>query len=1501
MSENNTTQKDPAENAIKALERTVGAVGVVSDVVQNTAVVGIATNYKQAENLLGKQKIAKVSELLETKNFDVLTDTISTSSKSAPLAKIGQIAAGVGKKVGFIDGAFKIHSVYRTASETGDVSKTAAKAVVEAVDFAAGLGAVAAGAKIGATIGTLGGPLGIVIGGAIGGVVGAVGYYFASGSETFDNIKGGAEKALDDFFDKFGGNEKGDKDPRPGQPDNSNDDTSNPPTGTDADSANNDDLGNSPDNLGGGDDTKNPNDGDFGGFDKSDDPQGQGYSDYGDSYDPGAGHVVDVPKPEPKPDNIPDRPSDTPPITNEDNDAQSNDGPQFGGFDRSNDPDRDGYSGYGETDRQGNNTPSVPIAVDLNNDGKISSVNLSESSVFFDVTSDGYKENVSWVGPQDGFIVTDLNLDGKIVGNELLVANQTEEDDTDLEALATVFDSNNDGVLDNQDTDFDKVKIWQDLNQDGEVNEGELKSLADWDIKSIDLTIDKTEQTVGDNKFLGTTSLTRFDGSTSLVADLLLKASATGVKIDSDDKGTRIEATGKLFAQYIARGGVETNLNATELDVDAVYGKEYSDRLRAGDTEKNILLSGGAGDDFLEGGRGSDWIIGGRGSDELYGGAGDDNLFIDVSDTKVDGGDGYDTALVEGAEGVSLDLAEANIESAIGNIGNDDFSYAGEKAVILSGGAGDDRLTSGDGNDILVGGQGADTLSSGKGDDRLYIDAEDRQEDIRAGEGDDWVYVTNGQAVTLDLNVIEVENAVGNVGDDTFTNSGSTNTAIEGRGGDDTITGGSGRDVIEGGAGADTLDGGAGWDYISYYASREGVTVNLADQTLSGGDAEGDSFTNFEGVIGSANGDTFTGSDAGNAFYANSGNDVIEGMAGRDYINGGAGSDTSSYRSSNAAVQVDLKTGTVSGGHATDDLLVSIENIIGSAHADNLVGGDEDNILEGGAGADTLAGGKGDDTLSYDSSNAGVTVDLETGAVSGGDAEGDTISGFEKVLGSRHGDNLTARESGSTLFGQDGDDILTGQSGDDYLLGGTGADTIDGGAGVDTVSYEGSEDAVTVNLATGTATGGDAEGDTVSNIENIHGSYEDDTLIGDAGDNIINGDLGADVIDGGAGIDTANYETAFFGVDVDLKRGGGRQYKDVNAELDLNKLSGNIVINPDNKKQANHMGTELSVAYSNAVAIAGGWLLANLSIELGSNESSEGGILFSAVHDLSNGEITPSQIPYLNIELINDQAVISFYRADGSLEAEFKEAVASSSFVTVSLAYDKDSGATIIVINNTAIRGYEWIAGLDLQVGSYGSNGTKVNFLENQGALAYELGLLGDEAVNDTLTNIENLKGSIFGDRLAGDDGDNVIEGNGGNDDLKGYAGNDTLDGGTGSDVLSGGDDNDTLHGGDGDDSLYGDAGDDTLDGGRGHDLLEGGEGIDNLSGGDGNDLLKGEQGNDTLHGDLGNDQLDGGDGNDTLHGDTNGVLFTRDDDGNQIGGFGDVVEQNNGVVGGII
>jgi Ca2+-binding RTX toxin-like protein len=237
-------------------------------------------------------------------------------------------------------------------------------------------------------------------------------------------------------------------------------------------------------------------------------------------------------------------------------------------------------------------------------------------------------------------------------------------------------------------------------------------------------------------------------------------------------------------------------------------------------------------------------------------------------------------------------------------------------------------------------------------------------------------------------------------------------------------------------------------------------------------------------------------------------------------------------------------------------------------------GNGSDNVLTGGAGNDTLqavtghdtlVGGAGADvfyrlsgiaTVSYATSADGVTVNLGLGTFSGGDAAGDQDgAGFSGLIGSGSGDQLTVNayqsayggggndtlagggSGNDTLDGGDGHDQLYGWGGSSLLLGGTGndllvadqgdtmiggdgndtmvssaeSDSIDGGAGHDILSYATSDFSVTVNLATGSTSGGHSAGDSFVSIEGVIGSGYDDSLTA--------GSLSS-FFDGGAGFDT---------------------------------------------------------------------------------------------------------------------------------------------------------------------------------------------------------------------------------------------------------------------------------------------------------------------------------------------------------------------------------------------
>jgi len=166
-------------------------------------------------------------------------------------------------------------------------------------------------------------------------------------------------------------------------------------------------------------------------------------------------------------------------------------------------------------------------------------------------------------------------------------------------------------------------------------------------------------------------------------------------------------------------------------------------------------------------------------------------------------------------------------------------------------------------------------------------------------------------------------------------------------------------------------------------------------------------------------------------------------------------------------------------------LLITVQN------PSTVTGTAGDDALAGGTLADTLSGGGGNDILSGNSGD----------------------------------DNLSGAAGNDQLYGGAGNDILDGGDNNDLLVGGLGNDTLTGGLGIDTASYAGSASPVTVNLATGLATGG-AGSDTLSGVENVVGSSFADTLTGSGVANVITGGAGNDSMTGGAGSDTFVFRLA---------------------------------------------------------------------------------------------------------------------------------------------------------------------------------------------------------------------------------------------------------------------------------------------------------------------------------------------------------------------------------------
>jgi hypothetical protein len=165
----------------------------------------------------------------------------------------------------------------------------------------------------------------------------------------------------------------------------------------------------------------------------------------------------------------------------------------------------------------------APIVIDLNQDGA-----LNYGNVVMDVNGDGLLDATRWAGAQDGVLVWDKYQDGQVHDHSQYAFAQYDTSAaaqgrtaTDLSGLAAKFDTNQDGVFDAQDAQFADFKVWQDANQNGVSDAGEVRSLAELGLASFKLTSDGLARSpeAGVHE-AGRTSALTVDGTQVLVADV---------------------------------------------------------------------------------------------------------------------------------------------------------------------------------------------------------------------------------------------------------------------------------------------------------------------------------------------------------------------------------------------------------------------------------------------------------------------------------------------------------------------------------------------------------------------------------------------------------------------------------------------------------------------------------------------------------------------------------------------------------------------------------------------------------------------------------------------------------------------------------------------------------------------------------------------------------------------------------------------------------------------
>ncbi|MDE5946006.1 MAG: hypothetical protein K2G63_01670, partial [Oscillospiraceae bacterium] len=681
--------------------------------------------------------------------------------------------------------------------------------------------------------------------------------------------------------------------------------------------------------------------------------------------------------------------------------------------------------------------PRDPLVIDLGADG-IELTSL-QNGVHFDLDNNGFAEQTAWIGTEDGFLVMDRNGDGKITNGGELFGDQVDIggrlSNSGFEALA-VLDTNNNGIIDAGDEQFNNLRVWIDANHNGISENNELKTLSELGIVSIGLDYSETNVTDSETgTLIAETAIVTFseisgDGTqkTTAVSEFWFPVDTSDTTQGSGDdvvvtignvpdivKAIADDETGELIGLYNkfsetddiaekryylkqilyyitdasdipvnSRGG---NIDARDLKViEQFMGREFvgvngsspnsnaASILKATYTNIENLYFNILNSKTEFGGYMHSVVkfIKDNGSQEI-----DLSLFYLIVETEIARNQNADT-LIYGM-GVYL----KNFDSVNGTNIFDDFSehYSSvsehySKIIELS-----------KSGNTYIGTDSDDSYNGTANND--FIFGEDGNDILHGGNGNDMMYGGNGK--------------------DTFYGD-SGNDEIHGGDEDDSICGGNGNDILYGDEGNDILDGETGSD-ILYGGKGEDTYIfakGYGNDTII--DSEGLNTIKFRGL--NSNDILVNGTDEYDVTITVKGTDDT--LVIKDFRKG------EEYRNYNLEFN-NIKM------HVTDENS-PFRHIYGSDGDDVLKAVVDDSIMHAFEGNDTIDGSNGSDII-Y------------------GNEGGDTVNagnGDDIVFGGIDND---------MLYGNDGNDIIYGDEGNDFLDGGIGNDILYGGEDDDTYIF----------------------------------------------------------------------------------------------------------------------------------------------------------------------------------------------------------------------------------------------------------------------------------------------------------------------------------------------------------------------------------------------------------------------------------------------------------------
>ena len=1146
-----------------------------------------------------------------------------------------------------------------------------------------------------------------------------------------------------------------------------------------------------------------------------------------------------------------------------------------------------------------------PLVVDLDGDGKIEAVS-TDGNVHFDFDSNQKIENSGWIGKNEGFLVRDLNGNGQIDNGTEMFGNHTVLQNgknavNGFEALKDL-DSNGNGKFDAEDEAWSQVKVWRDANTNGIADSGELLTLEQAGIESINLKYDyQKEADENGNLEIQQGTFNRTDGTMGKVSDIWFDVDGTNTILNEDDitipddiknlpdiKGwgnvyslhaaMALDETGalkSLVEQYLA--ATDDNTKDTLLN-DIIYhwtgvqdmdpvgrnpSQVYGNVL--GDARKLEALEEFMGEDYL-----GTWCWGERESNP-HGQAAP--MILQAFE------------LLKNYVGTILSADLANnpyLQKIIltYNAETKHWDVNVDQAVALLQEAFETDATNGKIEMLQL----SNIL-------RYYDNAEDIIAAFQAkGAADGTFFET--ELLNFGHNSVGSaanDNLFGTEGNDLM-NGLAGNDIIKAAEGDDTVLGGVGNDYIYGEDGDDILDGEEGNDYLFGGNGNDTLKGGAGDDVLSGGN--GADVYLFEKGFGNDSIDNTQDDTAPNADIIKFGEGILPENAilqrqGFDLIISVSYEDgtTDSVRvfsyfdkqgtSSTTVSAIQFADGTSWDYEYVLDHWNSLPDINGGV---TLEGNNDNNTINGTSANDILSGNGGNDTIYGNAGNDFIYGGTGNDRLEGGagndtylwhlgdgldtiydNANQDTIQFGEGIVW----DYLTFRNSGNDLVilvhGQEDQGIIIQNffSGQDYKI--EKINFFDGS------SVNLSEIGLTLKqLKTG---------------ESIKGTEFDDIIYANGGNDTVNAGIGDDTIYGEAGFDT------LYGEDGNDTLIGGTGNDRLEGGLGDDTYIYNVGDGLDTIYDDNRGNTD-----NDTIKFGEGISFSDITFSRKDNN-----LIMTLFNDITQGVIiqnffSSSYYQVEKLEFADGTTVPLTERGFELVQNDGADNVSGTDYDDT--IYGKDGNDTIYggSGNDTLIGG----KGNDRLEGSYGDD----TYIYNMGDGFDTIDdYNGGNTDNDTIKFGEGIS---FEDLLFERDNNSLII----------YVNNDRTQGikiqdyysnvsyykveklefadGTivetstiavttdKSDALAaqnftGTDNNDTLTGGNFGDTLTGNDGDDVIDGGAGNDTIYGGSGNDTLIGGKGNDRLDGSYGDDTYIWNLGDgfdtiDDYNGGNtDNDTI------------------------------------